>query len=95
MNATWSWRLNLSTKANWIEGGKERDEMLAPWWEVRSVWIRVAGRNFAVKREVSWIFLGELGGVDGWKVRCPRGLAGKTRKEGERGTYSTTRRASK
>jgi hypothetical protein len=97
MNATWSWRLNRSTKADWIEGGKERDERLAPCWDVRSVWIRVAGRYFAVKREVSLTFLGGVGGVevDVWKARYARGLAGKTGKEGEGGTYNTTRPASK
>jgi hypothetical protein len=95
MNATWSWRLNRSTKADWIEGGKERDERLAPWWEVRSVWIRVAGRYFAVERDVSLIFLGGVGGLDGWRVRYARGLAEKTGKEGEGGTYNTTRPASK
>jgi hypothetical protein len=94
MNATWSWRLNRSTKADWIEGGKERDERLAPWWKVRSVWIRVAGRYFAVKRG-QFDLLGGVEGVDGWKVRYARGLAGKKGKEGEGGTYSTTRRAIK
>ena len=56
--------MNRSTKADWIEGGKERDERLAPWWEVRSVWIRVAGRYFAVKRGQFDLFGGAWRG--GW-----------------------------
>jgi hypothetical protein len=35
-----------------MEGGKERDKKSVPLWVERSVWSRVAGRNFAIRRGV-------------------------------------------